>query len=102
MAWDRRSGTVTSSQEGFAAFAEKLAQETVPLECWFAEAVFPECDVVGGFELKACLVDDQARSVSVNAELLKKLDNRLVVPELSHFNIELNGLKASPWRWMSS
>lgn len=79
------------SQEDFAAFAEQLAQETALLERWFAKAVFPECDAVGGFELEAWLVDDQARPAPVNTELLKKLGDPLVVPELSRFNIELNG-----------
>lgn len=83
------------SQEDFAAFAERLEQETALLDSWFAEAVFPECDAVGGFELEAWLVDEQARPAPVNTELLNKLDDPLVVPELARFNIELNG---NPWR----
>ena len=79
------------SQEDFAAFAERLEQETALLDSWFAEAAFPECNAVGGFELEAWLVDDQARPAPVNSEFLSKLEDQLVVPELARFNIELNG-----------
>jgi gamma-glutamyl:cysteine ligase YbdK (ATP-grasp superfamily) len=44
-----------------------------------------------GFEVEACLVDRNFFPVPENEAFLEKLSHPFVVPELSRFNIELNG-----------
>ncbi len=78
------------SEEDFELYTQKLEAETRLLEKWFAEKQFSESDEVGGFELEAWLVDKQAMPAANNVAYLQALDNPLVVPELSKFNIELN------------
>ncbi len=46
---------------------------------------------MGGFELEAWLLDHNFFPLPCNDEFLKRLDYPLVVPELSRFNVELNG-----------
>ncbi|MCP3867256.1 MAG: glutamate--cysteine ligase [Gammaproteobacteria bacterium] len=77
--------------EDFQDFSRRLANETRLLEQWFTEGDIPQSDHVGGFELEAWLLDRQARPKSVNQELLRLLQDPLVVPELARFNLELNG-----------
>ncbi|MES9903371.1 MAG: glutamate--cysteine ligase [Sedimenticola sp.] len=79
------------SPEDFQEFSRRLECETRLLMEWFADGVFPTGEAVGGFELEAWLVDDNARPTALNNELIKRLDDPLVVPELARFNLELNG-----------
>ncbi|HKJ76914.1 MAG TPA: glutamate--cysteine ligase [Gammaproteobacteria bacterium] len=78
------------SKRDFDAFRRRLEQETALLESWFAEGRFSERHSIGGFELEAWLVDGKNRPAPVNDRLLPLLDEALVTPELSRFNIELN------------
>lgn len=78
------------AQDDFAAFDERLRQETALLESWFRDQEFSERAERGGFELEAWLVDKQARPAGINQAYLERLDNPLVVPELATFNVELN------------
>lgn len=77
--------------EAFAAFADRLAAETATLETWFAEHRFSHRGWVAGFELEAWLIGPDALPRAMNDVFLDALGNDLVVPELSRFNLEING-----------
>ena len=85
----------TFSAEQTAQFAERLEQETETLDRWCAEGGVSETGYVGGFELEAWLLDHNFFPLPRNEEYLKRLDYSLVVPELSRFNVELNGTPQS-------
>ena len=72
-------------------FQRRLQDETETLGRWFEEARFSQRVPVGGFELEAWLVDEGGHPAACNDAFLQRLNNPLVVPELSRFNVELNG-----------
>lgn len=78
------------TEQDFSLFADKLETETQLLKKWFAEKHFSDEHECGGCELEAWLVDEHAMPTPNNVAYLDALDNPLVVPELSKFNIELN------------
>lgn len=78
------------SEQDFAMFAKRLETETALLHSWFVDEQFANDKEMGGFELEAWLVDAQAMPAADNVAYLEALNNPLVVPELSKFNIELN------------
>jgi gamma-glutamyl:cysteine ligase YbdK (ATP-grasp superfamily) len=86
---------ITFSAETTAAFVESLKRETETLERWRAAGGLAESGYVGGFELEAWLLDHNFYPLPKNEEYLKRLDYALVVPELSRFNVELNGTPQS-------
>ncbi|HSG88727.1 MAG TPA: hypothetical protein VLA56_05920 [Pseudomonadales bacterium] len=77
------------------AFAERLAAETARLARWFSSQRFSRRAFMAGFELEAWLIDDAAQPCAMNENYLRTLGNDLVVPELSQFNVELNGSPTS-------
>ncbi|MFT5136105.1 MAG: gamma-glutamyl:cysteine ligase YbdK (ATP-grasp superfamily) [Arenicella sp.] len=78
------------SAEVFEEFRNRLDMETVILQSWIDEGKL-RCDRPwAGCELEAWLTDGDGNPAPNNDELLSKLDNKLVVPELAKFNIELN------------
>jgi len=77
--------------EDFARFKEHLAEETELIHELFDTDAFSQRGEVAGFELEVWLVDQNCQPVAANKEYLAALNNPLVVPELSAFNIELNG-----------
>ncbi len=81
----------TFSAEQAAEFVERLKQETDTLDRWRAAGGLSETGYVGGFELEAWLLDHNFFPLPRNEEYLSRLDYPLVVPELSRFNVELNG-----------
>ncbi len=83
--------------EDFAAYNERLQQETALLEEWFRSGIFSPRDRMGGFELEAWLVDRHERPAPINDVFLKRLDNAMVVPELARFNVELNDHPQHLW-----
>lgn len=78
------------SQQDFAIFRRKLAEETEQLAAMFDRHAFSPDPPVAGFELEAWLIDDRLRPVARNEEFLAKLSNPLASPELASFNIEVN------------
>src|SRR3989338_7212797 len=74
----------------FTAFTTKLRQETQLLKTWFQDEAFTKKDLTVGFELETWLVDAQYNPAPINEAFLAKIDDPLVGPELSRFNIELN------------
>ncbi len=76
--------------EDFACFSRRLAQETALAGEFFAQSRFCNEGFRLGFEIEAWIVDHNFFPAPINQQLLAALDNPLVVPELSRFNIELN------------
>lgn len=79
------------SDEDFARFGRCLAQETQRARQAYANGEFAQGGCVAGFELEAWLIDRNFYPVGCNQAFLARLNDPLVVPELSRFNIELNG-----------
>ncbi len=77
--------------EDFAAFEERLGRETLLLCRWLEEGRFKSGPNMGGFELEAWLVDENARPTGIVESYLERLGDPLAVPELATFNVELNG-----------
>jgi hypothetical protein len=75
----------------FARFRARVARETALLEEWMGAGAMAEAPYVAGFELEAWLVDRELAPAPINEAYLAALASELVVPELSKFNVELNG-----------
>ncbi|NKN33037.1 glutamate-cysteine ligase family protein [Marichromatium bheemlicum] len=79
------------SEADFATFAARLREETALLATWFAEGRLERSGAMLGFELEGWLVDEAMRPAPRAPALLAALADPQVVPELSVFNIEING-----------
>lgn len=74
----------------FDCFDRHLRDETETLGQWFDNDQLSHRHAIGGFELEAWLVNAQGRPVAENVRFLERINDELVTPELSLFNIELN------------
>jgi gamma-glutamyl:cysteine ligase YbdK (ATP-grasp superfamily) len=83
--------------QDFEDYAQRLREETELLADWFHAGIFSPRARMGGFELEAWLVDDEAQPAPVNDVFLERLDNPMVVPELARFNVELNDHPQHLW-----
>lgn len=72
-------------------FHQRLEHETQLAQQRFAQGGFAAAGRVAGFELEAWLIDRNHFPAPCNQRFLERLADPLVVPELSRFNIELNG-----------
>ena len=84
---------ITSSKfstHDFSAFSQRLRTETDLLGEYFRSNYFDHNHDVGGFEVEAWLVDENAIPSPINEEFLKQMDDPMVVHELAVFNVELN------------
>ncbi|WP_291993183.1 glutamate-cysteine ligase family protein [Candidatus Accumulibacter sp. ACC003] len=77
--------------EDFAGFSQRLELETQHARDAYANGEFASVGVVAGFELEAWLIDEHFFPVPRNVSFLERMDSPLVVPELSMFNVEING-----------
>lgn len=77
--------------EDFSTFRARLDEETELLGELFRQGNFSGRGDVVGFELEAWLVDAAGKPSPSNDEFLARLASPLVVPELSTYNVELNG-----------
>ncbi|HSR56386.1 MAG TPA: hypothetical protein VLN73_09085 [Alphaproteobacteria bacterium] len=82
--------TTDFKPEEFEGFFDALRQETRLAESWSADDRFENDRYVLGFEVEAWLLDHNYFPHSLNEKFLNTLDDPLVVPELSRFNVELN------------
>ncbi len=80
------------SSEDFKEFKQRLRNETQILKGWFDNDDFEATDGKCGFELEAWLIDKNYRPAPVNEAFLERVDDPLVVPELSKFNFEINSI----------
>lgn len=78
------------SDADFQQFLDRLADETARLHRFAETGGFADARYVAGFELEAWLLDHAGFPNPVNEAYLRKLNDPLVVPELSRFNVELN------------
>jgi gamma-glutamyl:cysteine ligase YbdK (ATP-grasp superfamily) len=78
------------SGEDKARFSGRLAHETEIARALFAGGGFSRAGHMLGFEIETWIVDHNYFPAPINRQLLDALDNPLVVPELSRFNLELN------------
>jgi hypothetical protein len=78
-------------QRDFRRFMARVAAETDLLSSWMARGACDDRSYVMGFELEAWLLDHNFFPYPINAQYLERLASPLVVPELSRFNVELNG-----------
>lgn len=79
------------SEDDYREFGARLTRETDLLAAQLRAGAFDERAPVAGFELEAWLLDHNYFPAPLNQALLERLASPLVVPELSRFNIELNG-----------
>ena len=78
------------SDADFQQFRGKLSDETALLRQFAETGGFSDGRFVAGFELEAWLLDHSGWPNPVNEAYLQTLNDPLVVPELSRFNVELN------------
>lgn len=79
------------SDGDFESFSQRLADETRLAQQTFATGGFAQAGRTAGFELEAWLLDRNFYPEPCNQRFLARIADPLVVPELSRFNIELNG-----------
>jgi gamma-glutamyl:cysteine ligase YbdK (ATP-grasp superfamily) len=87
------TATAFSDQE-FADFRERLRAETALLAQWFADDTFDRGEPTAGFELECWLVGPDLAPTPRVEEILARVDNPQVVPELATFIVEINGSPA--------
>ncbi|KMP12519.1 hypothetical protein UR09_00110 [Candidatus Nitromaritima sp. SCGC AAA799-A02] len=78
------------SDADFREFRQRLREESLLLMEWFKQDAFEPCEEMCGFELEMWLVDREYLPAANNEEFLSRVGSRLVVPELSKFNFEIN------------
>jgi len=84
-------GRIDFAPADFERFGARLGEETALLAEWWRQGRFEQSAFMAGFELEAWLLDHNFFPMPRNAEYLERLASPLVVPELSLFNVELNG-----------
>lgn len=75
----------------FEKFESRLRDETALLQSWFDGERFSSDRWMAGFELEAWLTGEDFSPLPLNGPFLEALEDPLVVPELSRFNVEING-----------
>ncbi len=83
--------SIRFTEEDFSVFSRRLQAETRLLREWFEQGRFAQTPKVVGFELESWLIDHNGVPAPINETYLKRLDHPLVTPELSRFNVEING-----------
>lgn len=75
----------------FSEYRCRLSREIALLEEQLSHGIFSAIGEIGGYELESWLVDHNYFPSPINQAFLTRLNNPLVVHELSRFNVELNG-----------
>ncbi|BAO43196.1 glutamate-cysteine ligase family protein [Thiolapillus brandeum] len=78
------------SEEDFRRFRDRVVAETALLEQWMAEGLLDTGEPMAGSEIEAWLVNDRGLPAPQNHLFLERMNDPMVVPELSTFNVELN------------
>jgi hypothetical protein len=79
------------SDDTFREYERRLFLEAELLWNELSAGRFSDIGEIGGYELESWLVDHNYFPAPINQAFLDCLNNPLVVPELSRFNVELNG-----------
>ncbi len=77
--------------DAFVEYRRRLSAETALLNRLITERGFSNRGNIGGYELECWLLDHNYFPAPINQQLLDTLNDPLVVPELSQFNVEING-----------
>lgn len=77
--------------EDYEVFVDRLEKETALLESWEQSGKLSHAPVSAGFELEAWLTDTALRPSPKNTDFMEAVDDPMIVPELSRFNVEFNG-----------
>lgn len=72
-------------------FRQRLEQETMLLAQWCASGRMDEVSRRAGYEVEGWILDHAGLPVPDNQHFLKRVNHPFVVPELSRFNMEING-----------
>jgi hypothetical protein len=83
--------TIHFTEQNFSDYRQYLGDETALLSDWFSTDKLASHANVGGFELEVWIVDQNYNPIPINDAYLRSLNSDWVSPELSRFNIELNG-----------
>ena len=78
------------TEDDFARFRQRVAQETDLLADWLARGRMDETRIVGGYEIEAWLIDPHYCPAPRNREFLDRFASPLATPELARFNVEFN------------
>jgi hypothetical protein len=78
-------------EAAFREYERRLARELELLQALLEGQRFSDRGEIGGYELESWLLDHNYFPAPINQAFLARLNNPLVVPELSRFNVELNG-----------
>ncbi|MBT5717599.1 MAG: glutamate--cysteine ligase, partial [Opitutae bacterium] len=79
------------TQADFDVFSKKVKEETSIILKHFDKRNFVTPDVpLCGLEMEAWLINDDSLPNPIAETFLKKIDNPLIVPEISQFNFEIN------------
>ena len=79
------------NKQDFDDYDLRLQEEMRLLSAMFADNAFANNGRTGGYEIEAWLINNDNFPAPINQAFLKAVDSPLVVPELSTFNVELNG-----------
>lgn len=79
------------NEQTFKEYNRRLQNEAELLQTQLAQGCFSNVGEICGYELEFWLVDHNYFPSPINQAFLTRLNNPLVVPELSCFNAELNG-----------
>ena len=79
------------TEDSFNEYNRRLVQEAELLHSKLSKGGFSDRGEICGYELESWLIDHNYFPSPINREFLTQLNNPLVVPELSRFNVELNG-----------
>lgn len=80
------------TEDTFREYERRLSHEAELLRNELAAGRFSDIGEIGGYELESWLLDHNYFPAPINQAFLDRLNNPLVVPELSRFNVEINGL----------
>lgn len=91
------------SRADFDSFVEKLAKETALLGSWVDHNKILASNQLCGFEIEGWLTSKNGTPLAENEAFIKNCHSKLVFPELSKFNFELNAepLKIAPNAFLS-
>lgn len=80
------------NEQAFKEYERRLLNEAELLQAQLSQGCFSDVGDIGGYELECWLVDHNYFPAPINQSFLTRLNNPLVVPELSRFNVELNSV----------
>src|SRR3712207_3064416 len=82
--------TVRFKATDFQEYTRRLQRETDLLLEWARSGRLSRRGPVAGFELEACLVDEDFQPAPVNERFIQSMPDSGATTELARFNVELN------------